>query len=441
MARRRLIAWGFVVLAFAVVPGAAQAQQGVILNGGGPVSRSMGGVGAANPVDSLSCLFWNPAGLSALPQNEMTFGSEFIWAHPRLFSLLPANTFGRGLPPITLGGESTSESGVMLMPNFGLAHHVEGSDVTLGLGVLSAAGFSANYPASLFNPVLTPQPPNGFGVGRLYAELQVVQVVPTVSLQLTDRLSVGFSPIIDIANLRASPLLVAPPDDANGNGFFTYPDGEQTRWHWGAGFQIGVYYSGCNGWNFGASFKSPQWMDTFRFNTVDELGRPRADSARFDLPWIASVGASYTGFEHWIFAADLRYIDYRNAEGFDDTGFQANGAVRGLGWDSQFVIAAGAQYQLSDRLALRAGYSFNNNPQDASVAFFNVAAPTILEHTVYTGFSYNLSQCLTLSVAYIHAFESSVEGPLTLPVGAIPGTSVRSSVSADAATFGFTVRY
>lgn len=420
---------------------AAFAQHGIILSGGGPIQRSMGGTGTATAIDAMSGFFWNPATLSALPTNQISFATEFLIPDAHLSSTVAPNALGPGFPPVTLSGTSRSDSGTLILPNFAWAHHVEGSDFTIGIGTLSAAGLSANYPASLTNPVLTPTPPVGMGVGRAYAELQVFQIVPTISWQATERLSIGISPIINMANLRASPLLLAAPNDANGDGIFSYPDGTHSQITWGAGFEVGVYYRTDMAWNFGASYKSPQWFDTFQYNSVNELGLPQEARVRFDLPSITSLGVSYTGFERWILTSDVRYISYRNATGFSDSGYAANGAVRGLGWNDLFVIATGAQYAITDRLALRGGYSYNNNPESSDVAFFNIAAPTIIEHTLYAGASWSLTDQLLLSAAYVHGFQGEVSGPIVLPAGPVPGTNVRSQTSADAAVVGLTYRY
>ena len=429
------------IAAWLAAPSSARAQHGIVLSGGGPIQRSMGGTGTATALDSLGGLFWNPATLGALPTSELTFGAEFLMPHADLHSRVAPGTFGPGFPPVPLAGSTRSESGTMILPNVGWAHHLEESELTVGLGFISAAGLASNYPGSLSNPVLTPPPPVGLGLGRAFADLQVFQIVPAASFQVTEELFIGAGPIINMASLRASPLLFAAPDDANGNGFPTYPDGTRTRLHWGAGFQVGLYYMGPSNWNFGASFKSPQWFETFRFQSADEVGRPREERARFDLPWIASVGVSYTGIDRWLFAGDVRFIDYHNTEGFDESGFTPTGAVRGLGWDSQVVVAVGAQYQVTDCLSLRTGYSYNNNPQDAEVAFINMAAPTIIEHTLYAGASWNMTEMLVLSVAYVHGFESTLEGPIITPLGIVPGSAVRSSVSADAFVMGLTAKY
>src|SRR5262245_55807016 len=233
----------------AVAP--AHAQHGIIMSGGGPIGRSMGGVGTATALDSLGGLFWNPAALSALPKHEMTLGTEILLPHANVSSSVLANNFGPGAPPVAMSGSTNSDSGALILPNVGWSQKVEGTDLTVGLGLLAAAGLDANYPASFTNPVLSPSPPTGVGVGRAFAELQVFQIVPTVSYQLTDRLALGFSPIVNVASLKVSPLLVAAPNDANGDGFFTYPDGTHTHLQWGGGFQFGAYYSLTEDLHFG----------------------------------------------------------------------------------------------------------------------------------------------------------------------------------------------
>jgi len=257
-------------------------------------------------------------------------------------------------------------------------------------------------------------------------------------VQLTDHLSFGFAPTIDLGFLEADPAFIVAPNIVN--GFPEYPPGTHTETQWGAGFQLGLYYA-LQDWQFGSSFKSPQWFEPFRFDSVNAAGGPRTIKFDFDYPMILSEGIAYSGFENWLLTADLRYIDYRNTEGFRDRGFDATGAARGLGWDSIWGVSAGAQYRLTDFLTLRAGYSYNENPIDNIETSFNVASPVIIEHTLYVGASYRVSDNLILSAAYAHAFQNSITGPLLQPTGPIPGYNVTSTISADTFLFGATVQF
>ena len=405
---------------------AARAQIGVALTGAGPIDRSMGGAAVAAPLDASGALFWNPATMSGLSRSEMEFGAELLYPRTKVSSSI-ANLAG----PDT----NRSDAGIFPVPSFGLVYKPEESCWSFGLGLFGSGGFGVNYSASNTNVILTPQPPNGVGLGAVYSQFQILQLAPSASYQVNQHLSVGFSPTIDMAILSVEPDVFAPP---NPNG--AYSAATHGVVTWGLGCQAGVYYTTDAAWSFGAAVKSPQWLEPFRYNSTDAFGRPRTLKIHLDYPLMASLGASYTGFDRWLLAADLRYVDYRNTAGFQQTGFDKQGALRGLGWQSIFALALGAQYQWTDTIALRAGYSFNMNPEGNAVATYNLASPTIIQNTISLGASYDVTRALQLSVAYVHFFQNTIHGPIIEPsVGAVPGSAVRSTTAADSVVVGASV--
>lgn len=446
--RNSLLSFGLAIAAYSLgfVFAANANGQGIALDGAGPINRSMGGAATAAPIDATGALLWNPATISGLPSSEIALGLELLMPTEHLGSSIAPGALGGGFPPIALSDSTGGEPGASPIPSMAWVHKVEDSRWTYGLGMFGIAGFSVNYPGSLTNPVLAPQnnQPGGFGgMGHIYADAQFFQIVPTVSYALTEKLSLGVGPTATIGRLMADPLPFVSPDDADGSLTARYPAGCSTRYAWGGGFQAGLYYITDHSWQFGFTFKSPQWFEPFRFHTVDELGIPRQESVRFDYPMILSLGTAYTGLERWLLACDVRYFDYRNTSGFGTpAGFSESGAVTGLGWNSIVSVHLGAQYQATQRLLLRMGYEFNENPIGSDEVFFNVASPLIIQHIVSTGLSYDLTEQVRLSLAYLHGFENTVTGPMQAPgIGPIPGTSVTSRVSADAVALGINVRY
>jgi long-chain fatty acid transport protein len=409
--------------------------QGIFMPSVGPINQSMSGATVAAPIDSIGTLAWNPAAISGLPRSEVAFGLGLV---------LPTTSLASEITFLGLAGTTDSEPGVAPMPTIGLVHHVADSNWTLGLGIFGVGGFSANYPASTSNPILLPQPsaamPLG-GLGRIYAQAEIFQIVPTIAYALSERFSIGFAPTITLAGLICDPLVFGAPNDANGDGFFTYGPGSGTRMAWGGGFQVGAYLTTESCWNFGLSYKSPQWMEPFRYNSQDELGGPLFATVKFNLPSIVSLGAAYTGFDRWLLATDLRYFDYAGSAGFGDQGFRADGSVAGLGWDSVFSISQGVQYQWSDCLALRTGYTFNQNPIGGDQTMFNVASSLIIQHWYSLGATCQWNQCVSTTVAWTHGFQNEVTGPFQTPAGPIPGTSVTARVSADIINAGVTLAY
>jgi long-chain fatty acid transport protein len=235
---------------------------------------------------------------------------------------------------------------------------------------------------------------------------------------------------------------VDPAPFAVPNSNNTYPSADHADEAWGFGAQMGVLYQGANGWSFGASYKTTQFFEDFEWNSADQNGLPRKLKFSLDFPSIASLGAAYTGLDKWTFAADVRYIDYENTDGFDKGGFASTGAVSGFGWDSIFVVALGTQYQVSDRFLVRAGYSYNSNPIDDSDTFFNVAAPAIIQHHIAGGFTYKVRDNFMLDASFTYGFENSISGPLVNPsIGNVPGSSVESEMSTWSIVFGLRINF
>lgn len=393
----RLCACAALILT-AIAPSSPLFAQGIAVTGVGPVNRSMGGAGTAAPLDSIGALHWNPGSISALPCSELSFGTELLNADIRLSSTLgPAS------------GSTSGDAGWSAIPTIGWVHHLDGSPVTLGVGIYGVAGFKNNMPFDASNPVLSgaidPL------LGPAFGSADILQIAPTLSYQLTEKLSVGFAPTITTVTVNLDPLgppvLPLPATDAQGN-----------RMHWGGGFQVGAYYRGDNGINVGATFKSKQWIEELDFNAAGGTVH-----WNLDYPTIVSLGLAYTGMENWTFAIDGRYFDYEHTDGFKE-----------LGWRSVFAGAVGAQYRATDRLTARLGYNFNQNPIQSDAVITNLISPLIQDQNVSTGFSYQFTDHVVLNGAYVYLVKNSVSSP------AGPFT-VSNEISAHSLIAGVSVRY
>ncbi|MCM2374093.1 OmpP1/FadL family transporter [Aporhodopirellula aestuarii] len=379
------------IAATAFFPSGTVNAQGIYLTGVGPVNRSMAGAGTAAPLDAVGALAWNPASISGLANNEVGFGVELLLADVELTS--------------SLGGGTEGDAGAAAVPSIGWVHRMDDSRWTVGLGLAGVAGFTNNQPAG--NPILGGTP--------AYAMSEFLQIAPTVSYLVTDKLSIGFAPLINLGEVGFDPIgpsVITPTAETS----------QGNRKHWGIGFQAGVYYITDNHFHFGASFRSPQWMEDFRFFTPSGLVK-----FDLDLPMIVSLGTAYTGWEDWTFAADFRYIGYDDADGFSE-----------LGWSNLFAAAFGVQKQVSDRIYLRSGINFNQSPIHESDVALNVISPLIQQYNIATGGSYRFAKNVDLNLSYVYLGKNDVTG--TVPTGGGPVT-VTNEVSAHSLIAGVTVRY
>ena len=410
--------------------------QGFVLPGVGPVNRSMGGAGTAAPLDATGALNWNPASISGLSQSRADIGVDVIYNRNRVNSGVFIGTPGE------VSGTTDSNVGVWALPAIGVVYQPDDSRWTYGLGISTIGGFLTNYAASASNPLFMP-PPVGFG--HMYSRLGIVQFSPTVSYEITDGLSFGFAPTINMADLQTTPFPFQAPNPPG-----VYPSATGNRNIWGLGAQAGLYYESDGGINLGASIKSPQWFERAEFNSTDGMGFGREVSTQLEYPMILSLGAAYDGIDNVLIAVDVRYIDFDSTELFGEPAqFQpGSGAVRGLGWESVWMFIIGGQVELTDRLSFRMGYSHNQNPIPDRLAMFSVQAPGTFEDVISAGFSYQLTSAIVGHVTYVHAFDSTIDGPMLAPPGGIlppgtpvPGTRTAVSQEIDALVFGASILF
>jgi long-chain fatty acid transport protein len=404
--------------------------QGLYLGGAGPVSRAMGGASTAAPLDAAGAAYWNPAAISGLRQSEIMLGNEFIYPTIHLSSSVSANAFGPGLPPVDRAGSTRSDSGLSLVPALSWVHRNPDSPITFGLASFGSAGGTVNFPGDPNNPVLSPTLAGAVVLGPQYGNAQFLQIVPSLAYEVTDRLTIGFSPMVDFVQMQVDPAFFEPPDFSAGIPG-TFPAATHSRPYWGAGFRAGMYYHLTSNLDVGFSYISPQWFETFEYNSRDALGNPQQLSLALTLPQIFSWGLAYKGIPRTLIATDFRFFDYKNTTLFGDP------APIGLGWNGVFATAVGAQYQLTGRTSLMAGYLYNQNPIPAANTLFNTQLPGILMHSVSFGASTVLTENIYLSLAYVHAFENSITGSPR----EVPEATVTMDAAADSLVMGIGIRY
>ncbi len=410
-----------VYLALLVILGVclpSASAQGLIMPAAGPVHRAMAGASTAAPMDAAGAGYWNPAAIAGLPRNEMSFGAELIYADLHL-----ASQIGGGL----FSGETFSNGGIGVAPTIATVYHQEDSPWTLGLGVYALVGAKVNFPTDAGNPLLSPFVSGmASGFGGQFVNVAGLQIAPMASAWITDRLAVGAGPTINSMTLELAPAFFAAP---NADGSFS--SAINSRAHWGGGFQVGTYFEANECWSLGFSYKSPQWFETFRYNSEDENGNYRQVSFDLTLPWIASLGVAYKGLECTTIAVDVRYFDYAG------TKLLGESPPDGTGWESVFSVALGVQRDISERISLRAGYLFNENPIPGALTLLNTELPAITQHQLSLGGSYRMNQWIRMDSAVSYGFENSIQGT----IAQLPNSAVRLRSEVVSLVFGMAVEF
>ena len=439
--RIKLILW--ITLYFGLVPvilpGMVLASNGYFLHGVGAVNEALGGAATAGNVqDVLGSLYRNPA--SAVLFNEKAAAISFG-------AIFPDVTVDSAVTALGLSGSSESDVDLIPLGNLGVVCGDPGRATAYYVAVIGEAGLHLDIPESRSNPIFIPQagaPNNPFGglfggFGAVETQMELVRIAIGAGHALDDKWSVGFSLAPSVARLKFTPAAFVAPDDADGNGIPTYPTDVDHTLALGIGFQAGVRYQASETLSIGFTATSPTWFEDFEWDVADENGNPRNVAYRCDRPLTLHLGVGWQVTPATLLLVDGSWINYSDTDGFDGTGFAADGSLPGLGWDDQWVLAVGVQQAMGDQWVLRAGYNYGTNPIDDASTFFNVGTPLHNEHHLSLGVSWKISQKAILDLGYTHAFESSQSGAWYNAANqAVPGTRIESSLEYDQVSLGAT---
>lgn len=397
--------------------------QGVMLRGIGAVNESMGGASIAAPLDSAGAIYQNPASIAALKDNEMSLGLGVIIPHSQVSSQI------KGMPQTY--GKAFTQAGELPCPTMSTVFRSkEPSRLTFGVAISGVGGAAALYeapdasgiPGISKNPILQ---------GKAKASnVQVFEIMPTVAYNVTEKLAIGFTPVVGLASLSLNPM---PFEQHMGSPMHNYG----TKYTWGGGFNLGAYYDFKNNWRTGFSFKSPLWADPLNFTgtSPDASGHRIESEFNLNLPMILGWGISYDGIKKTVVALDVRYFDYENTAGFGDL-HDADGIVTGLGWKSILSVAIGVQREIGSKLKVRAGYCWNENPIPSESQYANVSAPLFMQNVISFGATYTFLKDFDVMAAWSHAFQVSCTGEFLDGMG-----TITNSVSGDSLLVGLTKRF
>lgn len=382
------------------------ATNGDNLIGVGPTSRAMGGTGIAAPQDAISAIFSNPAALSQLEGSQFNFAGTYFSPEVEATVVSP----GAG------NWKSKSQDAAYAVPAIGLSTPMN-DRMTFGIAAYGVSGMGVDYR-------------NRDAAFKMNSKVSVMKFVPAFAYK-AGNFSYGAGLDIDY---QAADF------------------GYGLSHNYAVGARFGAAYQREN-WAFGLTYVTPQNVEHKRIYDFDGTGALAAfngfDSLKLENPAQYGVGASYRGFDKWLLSADVKYVDWANADGYSD-----------FDWESQTVFGLGVQNKTSDKLTLRAGWNYGKNPvkkhnnyvgttntviQGKAMNTFGyeyfrvIGFPGVVEHHLTLGAGYEFSPKFTLNLGYKKAFAKTISETGTDFTGA--ASSIKSELSETAYDLGLTFKF
>jgi long-chain fatty acid transport protein len=403
----------------------AVATNGDNLIGVGPISRAMGGVGIAYPLDSISAVFANPAAMCFgpyCPASDVDFAGTLFMPDVKAEIRLPGATF-----------KANSDDEAYAIPAIGLSIPITKSLPfwRFGLSAYGVSGLGVDYrDSSLDQPTFYPSPPLPGPAPLItgeYTQLQKMKFAPAIAFQPNNQWSFGLAGHINYSTLDLR-------------------DGSEPGYSFGA--QLGVIYKPIDQLSLGVSYVSPQETD---FDRVADFDPPSGlDRLTLESPQTLGFGAAYTLLNNKvILEGDVKWINWGDAKGYED-----------FGWDDQWVFAFGVQVQPIYGLFLRAGYNYAKSPVNTNNGFVGssmtkvqgkslpqyyyetfriIGFPAIVEQHLTFGVGYEFTQSFGVHLGYMHAFEETIKESGTDLFG--QPVTIQSTLSEDAVDFGLIWRF
>lgn len=403
---------------------AAMATEGYVVNGVGARSKALAGAGVADSKDATAASL-NPAGLVNV-QSQLNASVSVLDLNGGFSS--------SGVGGIDPDGHHKSDNGLLVIPNLAATWRVNWGFVdAIALTAYANGGVSTRY-----KDVVNPACGGGSGVfcgGRMGIELEQTFYSIAFAKKIAPGISIGFAPIVAKQTGKVDGVGAFAGFSSDAANFSNRGTDES----WGGGARGGIEWAAAPWLRFGVAGNTVIQMQNF-----DRYRGLLAEQGGFDIPATVQAGV----------AIDLRpgltmMLDYKriwfnsiasvgnpttNLELFNQFGAD-NGA--GFGVKDLDVIKFGLEWRQSERLTLRAGYSYNTAPIGSRDADLNIMTLGVVQHHITGGLKYQLTPNIDLELAAMYAPNASVDGVELFA----PGRRVEIEMSQFEFTAGVVYRF
>jgi long-chain fatty acid transport protein len=340
------------------------------------------GMGHAGTALTLgpSSVFFNPGAITFTTPGVQG-GASLVFANISISEHAPAQTTYNNLP----------NTGTP----FGLYATEKINDkLFFGLGVYTPFGSTIEYPANWFGR---------FALTKM--ALKTIFFQPTVAYKISDKISLGASYVLATGSVSLDKDIPAQFSDG------TYASANLSSSARGHGFTGGIYFEATEKLSIGLSHRSSIKVQTnggiATFNVPEALEEffPKTGfNTTLNLPSTTSLGFAYKHTEKLTLTAELNYVTWSvyDTLGFDfeiNTDRLEDQASPRL-YSNSFIYRLGAQYELNEKLQLRAGAYFDMTPVGDD--YITPESPDVNKIGFTTGLTYTISEKFKLEAAFLY---------------------------------------
>ncbi|MFD2999982.1 OmpP1/FadL family transporter [Pontibacter toksunensis] len=348
-----------------------------------------------------SSIFFNPGAMSYLRENGVTIGASGIISkiayrapEPSGVEAMTDNPFGN---PFQVYGV------------FGINDKLKA-----GLGVYTPFGSSV---------VWGDQWSGRFGLNEL--SLTAVFIQPTLSYQITDQIGVGVGFVYAVGGVNLQRSI--PVQNQQGEYGRAELDGNAS----GMGFNAGIFFKPSEKFSIGLNYRSKVDMEVeggdATFTVAESISSRFPAGTEFDaqlpLPSTLTLGVGFNPTEALTVAVDVSRVGWSAYESLRfDYSAEVNGAnfsESARNYEDAYIYRIGAEYKLSDAVALRGGAYYDSSPVQEGYLTPETPDADALGLSAGVGFAVSDNLSIDASFLYINKKQRTDTGAMS---GGISGT-------------------
>jgi long-chain fatty acid transport protein len=380
-------------------------------------AKAMGmGFAFTAQADDPSAIYFNPAGLTQLKGQNVMVGVTYVRENGAEFT---------GTTPVdntTAIKSETQKSLNFFIPNMYYTRTTNSGNVSYGVGIFAPFGLGQEYKdknTSIFRNQITK------------IDLMTVVVNPTIAFKIDEILSVGFG--IDWMYGKAE-LAKTPWSPALGGNLYNLDlEGDGDAW----GYNFGLLLKPTANLRIGANYRSPFTLkikdgdvNIQGINTtgVAALGGasvstaffggatsfPTKGNATIAMPATFALGAAYTmgrltveADADWTFWHSFNSLPIAIKDQRPPVLVSTNAAKE---WQDVCALRFGAEYRVTDPLALRAGFAYDPSPVPADT--MGPELPDAHRFNYMVGAGYKVANwTIDGAFMYVDKFDRTVSNP------------------------------
>lgn len=368
--------------------------------------------GGGAVAEDASTIFFNPAGMTYLPDNQLVLAAHAIRSSAKFNNNGSHSAFGQA----TQGSNGGDAGDWGFAPNIYFTKALDDS-VRLGVGINAPFVLKSNYDQGW--------------VGRyqaLESEINTININPSIAFKVSDQISLGlgFSAMRTEAELTNAvdfgTICAAALGGCGIGATFQKNDGfaRVQGNDWGFGWNIGAIFQATNATRLSLAYRSSVHQNleghadfnnvpaAFALSPALAAGFANSSaSAKLTTPDTTSVSIFHQINYRWDIIADLTWTHWSNFK--DLTIIRTSGVLAGRtlssvpeNWDNAIRASLGANYRYNEALKLRAGLAYDQSP--TSLEFSTPRTPFSDRFWLSIGANYRFTPTSSVDVGYTHIF-------------------------------------